>query len=683
MQLIERDSFLEVLRSKFKTVAQGEGHCVLVAGEAGIGKTSLVKAFTSEIREDCIVYQGSCDALFTPRPLAPLYDIIWQVNENFSPGNLNIEERTALFANFFIELTKQSRRIVILFEDIHWADKATLDFIKFLARRITQLRCLFVLTFREDDSAFLASIRNITSQLLPETFTRLELTSLSRESVTNMALNKGYNGEDVFSISNGNPFYVNEILANYSPGVPEKIKDAILAVYDRQQEGTKKAWQIFSVIPEGLEVNRFAKLKNSWDKGMDHCFALNIILVANNRVIFKHELYRRTIETSLPPFKRIALNKAILDLFLSSFEKEGDIRRIVHYAKNSNESDLVLKYAPIAAKQAAALGAHVEAARLYLLAIEHEGAMDQEQLLLLYDAYSFECYLTNQVKEAIIYATKSLKLWKSKGDLQKIGDCLCLLTRLWITDDNLRNAENAASEAINLLQNESSSKTKGKAFSLMAQLKNLLDSQDACILWGEKALIISQELSDRELESEALGLIGSAKIRMPGCKEEGLNLLKKSLQIASDNSYEDYVGTAYRNLAYNCIIVKEYALAREAINLGIAHCEDHNLDLWRMYLLSLKLKVSFDQGEWSTAYNTAKDLAERESGPKMMRIVALTTLATIDMRRGNFEPVLSNLLEALEMAIETMELQRITQPLTALLEYEWITNVRCIENMFI
>ena len=130
-----------------------------------------------------------------------------------------------------------------------------------------------------------------------------------------MAAEKGYNGEDVYSISGGNPFYVNEILASYSPGVPDNIKDAILAVYDRQEEGTKNAWQICSVIPEGLEINRFAKIKASWDEGMDHCFALNIIMVKNDRVIFKHELYRRTIEGSLSPFKRIALNKKILELF--------------------------------------------------------------------------------------------------------------------------------------------------------------------------------------------------------------------------------------------------------------------------------------------------------------------------------------------------------------------------------
>jgi predicted ATPase len=322
MDLIERADFLAVLQAKFAAIAEGEGHCVFVSGEAGIGKTSLIRAFCKEHKDDCNIYQGSCDALFTARPLAPLYDILWQVNSELWPDSHNIEERSELFAGFFRELSKQKEKILIVFEDIHWADEATLDFIKFFLRRIVQLRCLFILTYRDDEIHFGHSLRNVLGDLSPDTFSRIRLTPLSRQAVYKLAGEKGYDAENVYSISGGNPFYVNEILASYSPGVPDNIKDAILSVYERQEEGTKNAWQICSVIPEGLEINRFAKIKSAWDEGMDHCFALKIIIIKNDRVIFKHELYRRTIESSLSPFKRMALNKKILELFLTSFEEE-------------------------------------------------------------------------------------------------------------------------------------------------------------------------------------------------------------------------------------------------------------------------------------------------------------------------------------------------------------------------
>ena len=329
MELIEREEFLTLLQTHFAKIDEGEGHCIMVSGEAGIGKTSLVKSFCKAQKGNCSIYLGACDALFTPRPLAPLYDVMWQINSDLWSGSHTIEERSQLFSGFFRGLSSKKEKTLIVFEDIHWADEATLDFIKFFIRRITQLPCLFILTYRDDEINIQHPLRTVLGQLPADSFTRLKLTALSKSAVEKLALEKGYKGEDVYSISGGNPFYVNEILASYSPGVPDNIKDSILSVYDRQEEGTKNAWQMCSVIPEGIEVSRFAKIKASWEEGMDHCFALQIIIVKNEKIIFKHELYRRAIEGSLSPLKRIALNKKILELFLQSFEEEGEIERIV------------------------------------------------------------------------------------------------------------------------------------------------------------------------------------------------------------------------------------------------------------------------------------------------------------------------------------------------------------------
>ncbi len=109
---------------------------------------------------------------------------------------------------------------------------------------------------------------------------------------------------------------------------------------------------------------------------------------------FKHELFRRTIEASLSPLKRIALHRRVLELLRESFEENQQIERIVHHAKNANAYDLVVQYAPVAAKQAASVGAHVEAAKLYASALEYYQGKDKEWLVVLYEAYAYECYLT-------------------------------------------------------------------------------------------------------------------------------------------------------------------------------------------------------------------------------------------------------------------------------------------------
>ncbi len=682
MELIERAGVLALLQNRLNNVAQGDGHCIFVSGDAGIGKTSLVKAFCKQQQEACVIYEGACDALFTPRPLAPVYDIIWQLRSDLWPGSHTIEERSELFLKFFHELKNKNEKILIVFEDIHWADEATLDFIKFFARRIAQLRCLFILTYRDDEVNVGHPLRNVLGALSSDIFTPIHLEPLSRQAVYKLADEKGYNAENVFNISGGNPFYVNEILASYSPGVPDNVKDSILAVYNRQEEGTKNAWEICSIIPEGLEINRFAKLKSSWE-GMDRCFALKIIITKNDRVIFKHELYRRTIESSLSPFKRIALNKRILELFLDSFEEQGDIERIVHYAKNANENDVVVKYAPIAAKQAADVGAHIEASKLFLTAIEYSDGHNASQLLAFYDAYAYECYLTNQTEEAIIYYSKSLELWKQKRDIEKVGNCLFFLSRLWWINDDLIKAESYAEQAIHVLDSQPSSSAKAMAYSLMSQLKMFSDLSDECILWGQKAIDLAQQLSDDAILSYALGNVGSVKIRIPALAQDGLSMLQQSIQIALQNSHEDYAGMAYVNLAYNGMIIKNYALAQQALTSGIPYCEENNLDLWKLYLVTIKAKLKLETGNWTEAYEIASRLAEDEKPAKIIKIFALTILAVIRMRRGDADNILSLLKEATDKAFETMEPQRIIQALTAFLEYEWLTQSRLIEKQIL
>jgi DNA-binding CsgD family transcriptional regulator len=170
------------------------------------------------------------------------------------------------------------------------------------------------------------------------------------------------------------------------------------------------------------------------------------------------------------------------------------------------------------------------------------------------------------------------------------------------------------------------------------------------------------------------------RIRIPVFEQDGLALLRESLKIALENGYQDYAGMAYTNLGYNGIIVKDYVLAKEALDIGIPYCEENNLDLWRLYLLILKAKLGLETGDWSTAYDVAEKLAQDRKPAKIIRIFALTTLASIDMRRGQNEQVISRLNEAKEKAVETMEPQRIIQALTAFLEYEWITGTHYIEK---
>jgi DNA-binding CsgD family transcriptional regulator len=679
MELIERDGFLTLLQTQFQNITTAEGHCVFVSGEAGIGKTALVKAFCKEQKKGCNIYQGACDALFTPRPLAPLYDIMWQVNSGLWPNSHNTEDRSAIFAGFFRELSNQKEKSIIVFEDIHWADEATLDFIKFFARRISQLRCLFILTYREDEIHSRHPLKNVLGQLPPDSFSRLKLTPLSRHAVEKMASERGYNGEDVYGISGGNPFYVNEILAWYSIGVPDNIKDSILSIYNRQDEKTKYVWEILSILPTGFDIRYFERIEPSCAASIQKSVDATILILEGNIVFFKHELYRRTLETSLSPLTRIAYNKKILDLFLQSNEKEQAIERIVHHAKNANEYAIVVQFAPLAARQAAAVGAHIEASRLYLTAIEYYQGNDPDILIEFYEGYAYECYLTSNNKEGIIYARKSLNLLKEKKDTEKIGNCFRFLSRLWWFAGSRKNAEHFAEQAIEVLSDQSSSSSKAMAFSNMSQLKMLADQSAECIAWGDKAIAIAKELNDEETLCHAMNNVGSMRMKMPVSTHQGLELLEQSLQIALKNSYHDHVARAYCNIAGTSCTMKNYLFAGTILDKGIAYCEERDLDAYAGYMLSWKARLNFETGLWTAAYHIADNLVKNENQSHAVKIAALAVVAKIKIRRGERDAV-PLLLEARAMAFETMELQRIIPVMIGLLEYEWITGKTFIEE---
>ncbi|MGZ3922366.1 MAG: AAA family ATPase [Flavisolibacter sp.] len=679
MKLIERDGTLNHLQAVFEKVEQGQGHCVFIYGEAGIGKTSLVREFTSKVKKRANVYQGTCDALFTPRPLAPLYDVLLQLQDKSFETNSGFEDRYTSFNRFFYEIKCKSDSCVVIFEDIHWADESTLDFIKFFSRRITQLKCLFLLTYRDMEVHSQHSLTNVFGQLDPDSSVRLQLLPLSKSAVEKMAGEKGYKGEDVYAISGGNPFYVNEILASYSLGVPDNIRNLVLSIYNRLEERNKNVWQILSVLPAAFEIRYLEAMDPSYAANIHSFLDLKIVVINDGLISFKHELFRRTIESSLSPFLRIELNKRILYLLRESFEKNGEIERIIHHAKAANEHEIVVKYAPVAAKQAIKLGAHLQASKLYLAAIEYYQGREVEALISFYEPYAYECYLSSQIEEAIIYTGKLIQLLEKRRNTEKESYSLQLLSRLWWLKGNKINSERCAVEAINLLVDEPASATKAMAFSCLSELKMHSDETEECISWGKKAMEMARQAGDQKALCHALNNVGTALSRTQSMREEGFDLLKQALEIASGNSFEDEVARAYANLGSSALIMKNYSCARKYLEKGIEYVEEKDLNTWPLFLRAKMSRFHLEKGAWDKAAEIAERVINDGVNNRIGRTEAFVVLAKIKMRTGSGDP-LPFLLEAKEIAIPAPELSDIIHVLVAMLEYEWITGQRLIED---
>lgn len=148
-ELLERDHQLHALREAFAETTDVRGRLVLVAGEAGVGKTALLRSFCSDARPARVLW-GACDSLFTPRALGPLLDIARVTGGDFErlvhAGARPHEVHSALVT----ELEGHQPTILVL-EDVHWADEATLDVLTLLGRRIEGAPALVVASYRDDE----------------------------------------------------------------------------------------------------------------------------------------------------------------------------------------------------------------------------------------------------------------------------------------------------------------------------------------------------------------------------------------------------------------------------------------------------------------------------------------------------------------------------------------------------
>src|SRR4051794_9574223 len=226
--LLERDAALGVLEERFADVrASGRGRMLAIAGEGGIGKTALVRAFCAA-RSEGSVLAGACDSLFTPRPLGPLLDIADEAGGALAAAAASDAVAPAgIVAALQDELRRRSGPAVLGLEGLQWAGEATLDVVRLLARRVGTLPALVVLPYRDEELDRADPVRVVLGELRGAE--RMTLGALSVEAVALLAGMDGESATDLHRRTGGNPFYVTEVLAAGSADVPDTVRDAVLA----------------------------------------------------------------------------------------------------------------------------------------------------------------------------------------------------------------------------------------------------------------------------------------------------------------------------------------------------------------------------------------------------------------------------------------------------------------------
>jgi predicted ATPase len=352
MELIEREPYLAALREHLEAAAGGDGRLVLVGGEAGVGKTSLVRAFADEQAGNARIAWASCDGLFTPEPLAPLLELAGQLEVELAADAARREVFVTTLEALGVEPT------VAIFEDVHWADEATLDLLRFLGRRLDRTNALVVATYRDDEVGVRHPLRVVLGDI--ETRRRIALLPLTEDGVRTLAQGSDLDPGELHRQTGGNPFFVTEVLAAGGTGVPSSVRDAVLARAAGLDDNARRVLDAAALIGTPVDVGLLESVLGEPPRGVDDCLAAGVLQAADHGVGFRHELARRAVEEAINPADRVQLHARILAALRES--EAGDDARLAHHAEAAGDAAAVLEHARTAAEKAAELGDPLESA---------------------------------------------------------------------------------------------------------------------------------------------------------------------------------------------------------------------------------------------------------------------------------------------------------------------------------
>jgi len=662
MLLLERQSFVDELAQRRKQAAGGAGQAVFVCGEAGIGKTALVSAFLAETQADATVVRAYCDPLTTPHALGPVFEI-WSQLCREDAAELS---RERLFGALFAQLQQSGAPCIVLIEDLHWADEATLDFVRYLSRRLAHWRILLIGTFRDDEAGPAHPLTRAIGDLTGAHVSRIKLAPLSLQAVNQLASTVGKDGARVYEITGGNAFFVRELLSAPPGSVPATVRDSMSARLARCSSEARHISEYVALTPGRMESDLLTQLLGPSQAAVDECVERGILTHDRGALSFRHELARRAVEDTVAPARARQRHAEIMSVLI---ERGADIARVVHHALGARDENALLRYAPEAGRRAATVGAHREAAAFFAAALEFVVRLPTRERVDLYERHAYECYLTSQIRAAVDSSFKALALWGELQEARAEGRTLRFLSRLhWFLGDRA-SATKFALQAIELHERFPPDRDLAMAYSNRAQLAMLSGRENEAIDFGSRAVQIARKLGDVEIESHALNNMGTARLGVDD--ETGRPELERALALALEHDLHEHAARAYVNLATSAVRSQTVERAERYLRDGLAYCDERDLDSWTHYLQSYQARFDLDRGQWVQAGQLATLLVNSAGSNTISRIPGLVVLAQVRMRRG--EPGVAELLDdALAAALPTEELQRIGRVAAARAEYAWL-----------
>ena len=642
--LLERAELLASLTDLQSDALAGSGRLALVRGEAGAGKSALVRTWSGSLSATTRVLQGACDPLSSPRPLGPLVDVAPYLDADVG-DMLRSGERDGLFAAVLAALDVGGP-VVWIIEDLHWSDMSTLDLVRFLARRVEGTHILLVVTYRDEhlgpSDPLRVMLGDITSQ---PAVRRLEVPMLSAAAVTELVGGTGLDADALYRETGGNAFFVTEVVAAGGDGLPATVQDAVLARVQRLSPQARLALESAAVIGSRVEPSLLHVMPAVTADTVDECVTCGMLRFTAPSYAFRHELVRQAVLSGITPGRLGALHWQVLDRLRDIPMSPRPLARLAEHADMAGDGPAILEFAIAAGDTAGSLGSHREAAFQYGRAMPYVELLGLDERIALLGKRAMECQIADQHEEAIAAWRQALELLRGTGRDLEIVDALLGLDQSYYTIGDNTPGSAFIDEAYELL--EGTGPSRALALTLAGRgLHHLRASEnEAAIPWMEQALQMARELDDVEIVARVDRCLGLTRF-LQGDSADGSALVAEGLRLAIDNDFQDQAASAFQTSASLAWLQFDLAEAFERFEDARRYAHEHDLTGHLMCILASQITLRLELGEWDDALTEANDLLYVRNTGRASRIEPLIGIGLVAARRGDRDTAWARLDEA-------------------------------------
>ncbi|MGH8911814.1 MAG: ATP-binding protein, partial [Acidimicrobiia bacterium] len=656
---LDREQELGLLADALTQVGVSGGKVILVRGEAGIGKSALIREFLASSAASAEFRIGFCDDLQTPQPYGPLWDIAREAPTLWRA--LQDRDRHGVLEACFQLLGTSSQPQVVVLEDTQWSDDATLDAIKYVGRRIARTTGLVVLTYRDGEVDHHHPLRRVVSDLAPDTVVRIELGGLSRPAVATIVGPSGLDADRVMDATGGNPFLVTEMTLADTENVPRSVRESVMSRVSKLSAASQQALKTFSVVPRRMQVSEALAITGASLRDLAECEAAGMLLVEADVVAFQHDLIRRGIEAALTISESVAIHRRLLDVIPA----DADPAWLAYHARGGSDIERLLEVAPQAAESAQAVGSNNEAAAHYRHLAPHLSRVPPERRAEILQEWALvEHYLENV--DCIEIVDQAIGLRREIGSDKLLAQSLVLGIELNRLYGRFEAAKVHALEAIEIMDRHPPSAELADALTAHAWLLIHTGEIEAAEIEVDRAIAVAEE-TDAEL-----GLIGSLSLKgvllyVRG-RAGGLDLLEEMRERARQGGYRYEEVSSLLRMARVALEIRDVARASDFSLQAQSTAARYEFPILETEAGTTHAESLGWSGAWTEAADIATELIGRHTKTDMPIACLLGRLHT---RTGR--PTASEYLEqAWSLARASNEIDYLLASAAGLAEGMWI-----------